>query len=301
MDMSVHELTKQPQEHLHTPTPARTTLSQRKCACGGTPGPDGECAACKAKRLARERAASPAPSLGLSSEANQDKTGAAVGRPKHDFGKMSIRPPSTVVVDGDNNGEQTQTLDAAPISRTQDIGTDGGASPAAAPASTKYCRPTARFTSIPSGTLTPTFSGSLLTVPFDMNAEFTLPIPCSGVCGEYRQFVRGSFSVNGTNLTHALCSNNLSPTTWYEDCATIGGTNYKYGYHTIPFPNSRFSNPDQATGTTFKGHDSPGLSGTTGDRLAIHLEFKGILVDACDSDAPLVTKTWKVDGTGVVP
>jgi hypothetical protein len=26
---------------------------QRRCACGGTPGPDGECAACKAKRLQR--------------------------------------------------------------------------------------------------------------------------------------------------------------------------------------------------------------------------------------------------------
>ncbi|HEX6288339.1 MAG TPA: DUF4157 domain-containing protein [Herpetosiphonaceae bacterium] len=27
----------------------------RRCACGGTPGPDGECAACKARRLAAER------------------------------------------------------------------------------------------------------------------------------------------------------------------------------------------------------------------------------------------------------
>jgi hypothetical protein len=34
-------------------TPARRTL-QRKCACGGTPGPDGECAACRRKRLAMQ-------------------------------------------------------------------------------------------------------------------------------------------------------------------------------------------------------------------------------------------------------
>ena len=33
---------------------------QRQCACGGTPGPDGECAACKAKRLQR-RAVAPGP------------------------------------------------------------------------------------------------------------------------------------------------------------------------------------------------------------------------------------------------
>ena len=39
-----------------TSTPARSGLLQRKCACGGIPGPDGECAACRARRLARRRA-----------------------------------------------------------------------------------------------------------------------------------------------------------------------------------------------------------------------------------------------------
>ena len=34
-----------------TPTP--TGLLQRKCACGGTPGLDGECAECRKKRLQR--------------------------------------------------------------------------------------------------------------------------------------------------------------------------------------------------------------------------------------------------------
>jgi hypothetical protein len=38
---------------------ARTNLLQRKCACGGTPGVDGECAECRKRRLQR-RAASPA-------------------------------------------------------------------------------------------------------------------------------------------------------------------------------------------------------------------------------------------------
>jgi len=41
-------------------TPARPGLLQRKCACGGTPGVDGECAECRAKRLGLQRqAASP--------------------------------------------------------------------------------------------------------------------------------------------------------------------------------------------------------------------------------------------------
>jgi hypothetical protein len=34
---------------------------QRACACGGTPGPDGECAACRAKRLGLQRSASGGP------------------------------------------------------------------------------------------------------------------------------------------------------------------------------------------------------------------------------------------------
>jgi len=34
-------------------TPARGGVLQRKCACGGTPGPTGECEACRQKKLQR--------------------------------------------------------------------------------------------------------------------------------------------------------------------------------------------------------------------------------------------------------
>jgi hypothetical protein len=41
----------------------RPTLGRRKCSCGGTPGVDGECAACREKRLGADRARpAPAPS-----------------------------------------------------------------------------------------------------------------------------------------------------------------------------------------------------------------------------------------------
>jgi hypothetical protein len=35
--------------------PTRSGLLQRKCACGGTPGPDGECAECRRNRLGLQR------------------------------------------------------------------------------------------------------------------------------------------------------------------------------------------------------------------------------------------------------
>ena len=44
-----------------SPSPPARQRAQRRCACGGTPGPDGECAACKAKRLARLRTSSAPP------------------------------------------------------------------------------------------------------------------------------------------------------------------------------------------------------------------------------------------------
>src|SRR5215218_5922062 len=45
-----------------TVTPVRNGLLQRKCACGGTPGPDGECAECRRKRLQRHPAGQAEPS-----------------------------------------------------------------------------------------------------------------------------------------------------------------------------------------------------------------------------------------------
>ena len=46
----------QPQAKLPSfvPTPARSHLLQRKCACGGTPGPSGECEECRRKQLQRK-------------------------------------------------------------------------------------------------------------------------------------------------------------------------------------------------------------------------------------------------------
>jgi hypothetical protein len=138
-----------------------------------------------------------------------------------------------------------------------------------------------------------------------MTADFDYNIPCTGGCGEYRQSVRGYMQENGTDITFPLCSNTLSRTTWHEDCLTTGGRDLKYGYHSIAFPTSRFINPDQATGNSYRGADSPGSppfsafpSGTT---LAYRLEFQGTWVDACDSDRSLSSSSWSVGGSYTVP
>ena len=75
----------------------------QRCACGGTPGPDGECAACKAKRLQR-RAAGLAPpvappivqrTLSAPGRPLEGRTRAAMeGRFRHDFGSVRVHADS---------------------------------------------------------------------------------------------------------------------------------------------------------------------------------------------------------------
>ena len=48
---------------IHGPVPGKAPRLQRKCACGGTPGPTGECEECKAKKKRLQRRA-----LGAQSE-----------------------------------------------------------------------------------------------------------------------------------------------------------------------------------------------------------------------------------------
>ena len=52
MESRVHTQTKA--EARPSSTPIQRGLLQRKCACGGAPGVDGECAACRKRRLQRQ-------------------------------------------------------------------------------------------------------------------------------------------------------------------------------------------------------------------------------------------------------
>lgn len=159
----------------------------------------------------------------------------------------------------------------------------------------------ARFTTIPSGTLRPTLSGTSYNAPFDMIADFTPSGSCTTCAtGEYRQYVKGYFKLNGATVTHNLCGTTLS-SSWQEDCGVFGGNTYKYGYHSIPFGNSRFT-PNQADGCHFIGHDAPGFSNlVSGDRPEINLQFKGDLIDTGNGNNVLATSNWSVSGTSTVP
>lgn len=79
-------------------TPARTSLVQRKCACGGKPGPTGRCEECRRRRLTELRYPS------VSAQA-RDETASPAQRPdgtqRQDRTSSPVQPKMTVNAPGD--------------------------------------------------------------------------------------------------------------------------------------------------------------------------------------------------------
>jgi hypothetical protein len=105
-------------------TPARTNLLQRKCACGGTPGPSGGCAECRAKRLQRQTTQQTEPSsvppivheVLRSSGQPLDPATRALMQPRfgHDFGRVRVHIDSRAA-------ESTRAINAAAYTVGQDV------------------------------------------------------------------------------------------------------------------------------------------------------------------------------------
>lgn len=166
-------------------------------------------------------------------------------------------------------------------------------------ASADHCRTTGSFSSIPSGVLAATMTGSKLGTTFDMIADFDAAAPCNCSRGEYRQSVRGSFTANGSPVTHHIGPGlTLHPTRFQLDgnattANYFGRRNYRTTY-------SHFE-PDQAGGCQFQGQDIPGISAASGTALTVDLDFQGVLIDTGDSNRQLASASWSVRGSDTVP
>lgn len=117
---------------IHNLTPAPTNLLQRRCACGGTPGPTGECAECRRKRLAGLKPEDQSSSERPTGNVLPNLGGSSSGfRPGYDFSKMTVLPVmaetrSATAGGGDQPGAAPQsavsadagTVDSAPAEAT---------------------------------------------------------------------------------------------------------------------------------------------------------------------------------------
>ena len=210
------------------------------------------------------------------------------------------RPPA--------RGATTATAPEAPSEAMAGVVTEtqGGPSPSPPappappmPAAPNHCAVTGSFSTIPTGTLAATMTGSKLGTTFSMVGDFNSAIPCTCACGEYRQYVRGSFTAGGSPVTHTIGPGvTLHPTTFQLDgnattANYFGRRNYRTTY-------SHFE-PDQAGGCQFQGNDIPGISGGSGTALTVNLDFRGELIDTCSGNAVLTSRSWSVVGSGTVP
>jgi hypothetical protein len=100
-------------------TPAHSGLLQRKCACGGAPGPTGECEACKKKRL------------GLQTKLKINEPGDAYEQEADRIANQVMATSAHLAVGGTPpriqrfSGESSQQMEAAPASVDRVIASPG--------------------------------------------------------------------------------------------------------------------------------------------------------------------------------
>lgn len=162
----------------------------------------------------------------------------------------------------------------------------------------------AKFNSAPDTKVDAVFNSdsNRLEGPFTVTAEFS---GSDIEHGEYRQYIRGFFKIDGKKLTYFVCGDiELDEKEYRED-----GCGYKvctaYGHRTCPnYRDDRAIDeylPVRKNGSTFTMLDIPGL-GTSGPKkgttLELQLEFRGVLINM-KSGEELATKEWEVSGKHV--
>lgn len=150
----------------------------------------------------------------------------------------------------------------------------------------------------PTGNVAPTVQGTNFKAPFGTTATFS-----GGNCapGEYRQYVKGTFRVNGTTLNHVLCGQViLLPTVFQEDGCPSGSCT-AYGHRSCPQDPIDQYLPQRATGCQFLMSDTPGFSNIQlGKTYNVDLSFEGKLIDTSRGGAVLVSGAWTTSGRTTV-
>lgn len=140
-----------------------------------------------------------------------------------------------------------------------------------------------------------------LEAPFGLTARFDGE---DAGHGEYRQYVRGYFKVDGHKLTHILCGTvELDEVVYHEDGCGPGHGCTAYGHRTCP--NQRGPHaiteymPSRKKGPDYTMLDTPGL-GTANPKpgrvIEFHLEFRGVLLDV-RTGKELAAEEWSAGGS----
>jgi hypothetical protein len=177
----------------------------------------------------------------------------------------------------------------------------------------------------------PTARGGCIAVPttagrrkagerFNMQLDFVdTPYPATCAVGEYRQYVRGSFVVNGTGIVHGLpnpaggapltmlptpavgaAANNFLEDGLVTPPATA---NVWYGHRIDTAGNTDTTDVypgDRMESCQYRGNDFPGIESAIGNTFSVVLDFQGDAVDSATSGQVLQTTQWTVNCSGTL-
>lgn len=156
--------------------------------------------------------------------------------------------------------------------------------------------------------------GRMFSERFEMNIDFeSSPYPTTCAVGEYRQYVRGEFRINGVMKTHLLADPNGGPApamlprpapgatadNFLQDGAMLpaptGAIFYGHRHDVLgnAFTNNQFL-PDRLTGCSYRGIDAPGAGSGTGRVISVALDFLGQAVDSATGGDVLHSASWSV-------
>ena len=261
-----------------------------------------------ARNLSHQHTFQPQPAQRLPQTNNEErKAGSSETAPYRftgDWTRIPIHPrtqPSSAATAPESptraNGVETET--AVSPAPAPGVSPPTPPPPSPSPAGDSYCSVTGTLSTIPSGVIPATMSGNKLGATFNMVGDFTPRIPCSCSCGEYRQYVRGSFTVNSAPFTHYIGPGTALNPTVYQLDGNSTTANY-FGRRDYRTEYSHFEHYQEG-GCQFQGQDIPGISAGTGTALAMNLDFIGTLIDKCNSNSILDFAFWSVRGSGTVP
>ena len=120
--------------------------------------------------------------------------------------------------------------------------------------------------------------------------------------GEYRQYIMGTYTANGSIVPLLLCGTTYISATVYQEDSCPPPVCTAYGYRACPTGPLDNYTPDQATGCNFYMYDAPGfyniVAGTT---YVLALSFRGQLINTAASNAVLQSQDWTVNGSATTP
>ncbi|MBL8393250.1 MAG: hypothetical protein JNK99_00665 [Candidatus Accumulibacter sp.] len=124
---------------------------------------------------------------------------------------------------------------------------------------------------------------------------------CRCSCCEYRQYVRGTFRLNGRLQEHRLVDGRMHPTKWREDAIQRfpGGQLLRYGHRRDTYSTWDDYPPLRGSGCAYRGRDAPGVVALPGTAFEIDLYFKGEVRDVCENRI-VVQRYWRVSYAGIL-